>query len=116
MVQFWLNAIDIDLKEKLEIRIGIITGRSRLARVRCTAKPTFERLAPVINMAQKMEYNGLAMEVNISMATYERISGSKFIIKEGGEVQITNGKVNAHLVTKEETFLFECSLGDRESE
>ena len=97
-----VEKINKDIGETLKIRVGINTGGPLVAGVIGSGggKPTFEILGPTINMAQQMEHHGVPMAVHVSRATYELIYGSNFDIKERGEVEVKQGKVQTYIVTR----------------
>ena len=97
-----LEKINKEIGETLRIRVGINTGGPLVAGVigNGTGKPTFEILGPTINMAQQMEHHGVPMAVHVSRATYELIYGGNFDIKERGEVEVKQGKVQTYIVSR----------------
>jgi class 3 adenylate cyclase len=106
MVSFGLDAIqaieelDVELDQKLRIRVGVNTGGPIVAGVLGIGKPTFEILGPTINMAQQMEHHGVPMLVHVSRAVYELIYGdASFQVKERGATQVNSGTVITYLVS-----------------
>jgi class 3 adenylate cyclase len=109
VVQFGLDSLasvhelNIELNEKLQIRVGVNTGGPIVAGVLGggAAKPTFEILGPSINMAQQMEHNGLPMQVHISRFVYELIYGDQFLVKERGTpIEVKGVPVITYLVSE----------------
>ena len=105
MVDFGLSVIEAvgvinkNLGLTLRVRAGVNTGGPVVAGVLGVGKPTFEILGPTINMAQQMEHHGVPMQVHISRPVYEYIYGSKFTIKERGNIEVKNGTVQTYLVS-----------------
>jgi class 3 adenylate cyclase len=79
-----LRAVNVELDEHLEMRVGVNTGGPIVAGVFGIRKPTFEILGPAINMAQQMEHTGKPSMVHISEATYTAICTGPFVFFENG--------------------------------
>jgi class 3 adenylate cyclase len=108
VVSFGLDCLDSiiamnrELSENLQIRVGVNTGGPIVAGVLGgigSGKPTFEILGPPINIAQQMELHGVQMKVHISRVVYELIYGGEFKVAERGTVKIAQGDVVTYLVT-----------------
>lgn len=95
-----VKAVNSELEEKLQMRVGINTGGPIVAGVLGIGKPTFEILGPAINMAQQMEHHGIASSVQISRSVYELIYGETFKIKERGNVEVKNSTVVTYIVSR----------------
>jgi class 3 adenylate cyclase len=97
-----IEALNAELGEKLQIRVGVNTGGPIVAGVLGgigSGKPTFEILGPTINMAQQMEHHGVPGQVHISRPTYELIYGGEFKVTERGSIEVKSGSVVTYLVT-----------------
>jgi class 3 adenylate cyclase len=100
-----INALNQELGERLQIRVGVNTGGPIAAGVLGggSGKPTFEIIGPAINMAQQMEHHGLPMVVHVSRNVYELIYGDQFVVKERGTVDVKGGMVVTYIVSERMT-------------
>ncbi|KAK8843906.1 hypothetical protein M9Y10_024989 [Tritrichomonas musculus] len=90
--------IDEEIKQNLQIRVGVNTGGPIVAGVLGIGKPTFEIIGPSINRAQQMEHYGVPMKVHISMDVYELICGLNFKFCNRRQIEIKNEIVETYLV------------------
>jgi class 3 adenylate cyclase/PAS domain-containing protein len=97
-----IEELNAELKETLQIRVGVNTGGPIVAGVLGgigSGKPTFEILGPAINMAQQMEHHGVPGNVHISRPVYELIYGGEFKVAERGSIEVKSGLCVTYLVT-----------------
>ena len=87
-----LKLLNIELGEKLRIRVGVNTGGPIVAGVLGIEKPTFDILGPDICLAAMMEHHGVPNNVHIPQHCYDLVFGNMFRIKERGDVEV-KGKI-----------------------
>jgi class 3 adenylate cyclase/PAS domain-containing protein len=94
-----LRELNVELGERLEIRVGVNTGGPIVAGVLGIGKPTFEILGPAINMAQQMEHTGKPMLVHVSEATYMSVRAGPFTCYCQGAT-VRGYQVKTYIVTQ----------------
>ncbi|OHT05910.1 Adenylate and Guanylate cyclase catalytic domain containing protein [Tritrichomonas foetus] len=94
-----LKLLNIELNEKLRIRVGVNTGGPIVAGVLGIEKPTFDILGPDICLAAMMEHHGVPMHVHIPQHCYELVFGSMFRIKERGDVEVKGKMYHTYIVS-----------------
>jgi class 3 adenylate cyclase len=84
--------------EPYDIRIGISTGAA-VAGVIGTKKFIYDLWGDTVNTASRMESHGLAGQIQVCPATYERLRG-RYLFEERGEVSIKGkGEMTTYLLT-----------------
>ena len=94
-----LKLLNIELNEKLRIRVGVNTGGPIVAGVLGIEKPTFDILGPDICLAAMMEHHGVPMHVHIPQHCYDLIYGTYFRIKERGDVEVKGKMYHTYIVS-----------------
>ncbi|OHT14492.1 Adenylate and Guanylate cyclase catalytic domain containing protein [Tritrichomonas foetus] len=94
-----LEEVNTQLDSSLQVRIGINTDGPLIAGVLGTDKPVFDIIGDPINVAARLQSNGIPGTVQISQTTYEAINGMNFNIEERGLVMLKGkGKKMAYIV------------------
>lgn len=95
-----LRDLNESLKENVEMRIGIHSGRV-IGGVVGRNRMQFDVFGDDVNIAARFESAGLAGRINVSEATYVRAK-EKFIFVPRGEITLkSKGKMPAYLVIRE---------------
>jgi class 3 adenylate cyclase len=98
-----VQLLNIELNEKLRIRVGANTGGPIVAGVLGIDKPTFDILGPAICFASKMEQSGVPMNVHIPQHTYDLVYGAMFVVQERGDVEVKGKPYRTYIVTGYDT-------------
>ena len=94
-----LEDVNSQLDSSLQVRIGINTDGPLIAGVLGTDKPVFDIIGDTINVAARLQSNGIPGTVQISQTTYEAIVGMNFNIEERGLINLKGkGKKMAYIV------------------
>ena len=94
-----LKLLNVEIDERLRIRVGVNTGGPIVAGVLGIEKPTFDILGPDICLAAMMEHHGVPMHVHIPQHCYDLIFGSYFKIKERGDVEVKGKIYHTYIVS-----------------
>ncbi|OHT12734.1 Adenylate and Guanylate cyclase catalytic domain containing protein [Tritrichomonas foetus] len=102
-----LEEINGILESSLTVRIGVNTDGPIIAGVLGTDKPMFDIIGDPINVAARLQSNGIPGTVQISSTTHEMIAGNHFNIEERGLIELKGkGKKMAYIVRPNPTGSF----------
>ena len=94
-----LDEINGLLESSLTVRIGVNTDGPLIAGVLGKDKPVFDIIGDPINVAARLQSNGIPGTVQISSTTYELIASMHFNVEERGLIELKGkGKKMAYLV------------------
>ncbi|OHT12680.1 Adenylate and Guanylate cyclase catalytic domain containing protein [Tritrichomonas foetus] len=94
-----LEEVNTSLDSSLMVRIGINTDGPLIGGVLGTDKPVFDIIGDTINVAARLQSNGIPGTVQISQMTYEAIAGMNFNVEKRGLIELKGkGKKMAYIV------------------
>ena len=87
------------LDSSLQVRIGMNTDGPIIAGVLGLDKPVFDIIGDPINVASRLQSNGIPGTIQISQSTYDYVQKANFIIEQRGEINLKGkGKKMAYIV------------------
>lgn len=94
-----LEEVNTQLNASLAVRIGVNTDGPLIAGVLGTDKPVFDIIGDTINVASRLQSNGIPGTVQISQGTYDCIKECGFHIEQRGLLELKGkGKKMAYIV------------------
>ena len=94
-----LEEVNSILNASLQVRIGVNTNGPIIAGVLGKDKPVFDIIGDPINVAARLQSNGIPGTVQISQSTYERVNNGEFDIELRGEIMLKGkGKKLAYII------------------